>query len=189
MLRAQVPAGKRAGIYRVAWRSRRTAPSPSPGPPTFLGVSAVCLQHADGYAYRLDTDNQKGEVAQILCRLKATVPLAQLPMANYQANKKQLISQHFDGIAAKRPGWFKHNWLYHARVVQVCKPFLNPDSRVLEVGCSTGDLINAINPAAGVGIDLSDASIAIARQHYPRYQWIHADAETLSYSEPLDQPS
>src|SRR5258708_17299069 len=109
-------------------------------------------------------------------------------MAGFQTTIKQLISQHFDSIASKRPSFFKQNWIYHEQIAKVCRPFLNPDSRVLELGCSTGDLINAINPAVGVGVDLSDASISIARQHYPRYQWLHADAEALPHSGPLDQP-
>src|SRR5260221_1814875 len=109
-------------------------------------------------------------------------------MAGFQTTNKQLISQHFDSIASKRPSFFKHNWIYHEQIARVCKPFLNPDSRVLELGCSTGDLLNAIDPAFGVGVDLSGASISIARQNYPRYQWICGDAEALPGIDPLDQP-
>src|SRR5260221_3001020 len=109
-------------------------------------------------------------------------------MAGFQTTNKQLISQHFDSIASKRPSFFKQNWIYHEQIAKVCRPFLNPDSRVLELGCSTGDLINAINPAVGVGVDLSDVSISIARKQYPQYQWIHADVEALPQLNGTNQP-
>jgi glycosyltransferase involved in cell wall biosynthesis len=109
-------------------------------------------------------------------------------MASFQATNKHLISRHFDKIASERPIWFKRNRIYHEQSIRVCKPFLNLDSRVLELGSSTGDLINALNPAVGVGVDLSAASISIAQAHYPRYQWIHADVEALPDLAAFDEP-
>jgi len=104
-----------------------------------------------------------------------------------QSDKKS-ISDHFDNIANERRSWFERNWIYHEQFARICKPFLNPDSRVLEVGCSTGDLLNALNPAHGVGIDLSPASIALAKERYPRYQWLQADIEALPTDEAFNKP-
>ena len=59
---------------------------------------------------------------------------------------------HFDANAARRPGWFRRNYLYHRQVLDACRPFLNPNSRVLELGCSTGDMLNALQPGYGVGL-------------------------------------
>jgi glycosyltransferase involved in cell wall biosynthesis/SAM-dependent methyltransferase len=72
--------------------------------------------------------------------------------------------------------------------VQACRPFLNPDSRVLELGCSTGDLLGALNPAYGVGIDISPAMISVAQENYPDYEFICADVEHLPNDAPLDAP-
>lgn len=92
---------------------------------------------------------------------------------------KQLIRQHFDKIAPDRSRWFERNRVYHEQIVTVCKPFLNPDSRVLELGCSTGNLLDALKPGFGVGVDLSAASIDLAQARYPNYRWICADVEAL----------
>lgn len=80
---------------------------------------------------------------------------------------KQTIITHFDTVAPARPAWFRRNYLYHDQIIQACRPFLNPDSRVLEIGCSTGDLLAALNPGHGVGIDISAKSIEIARENHP----------------------
>jgi glycosyltransferase involved in cell wall biosynthesis/SAM-dependent methyltransferase len=93
---------------------------------------------------------------------------------------KQAIIRHFDTHAAQRPAWFHRNYLYHKQIVTACRPFLNPDSRVLELGCSTGDLLNALKPGYGVGVDISPASIAIAQKNYPHLHWACADIEHLA---------
>ena len=58
---------------------------------------------------------------------------------------------------------------------------------MLEVGTGTGDLLNALRPSAGVGVDLSPAMVAIARKKYPHLRFeagsINAatDAGTFDY--------
>jgi glycosyltransferase involved in cell wall biosynthesis/SAM-dependent methyltransferase len=100
---------------------------------------------------------------------------------------KEQIIRHFDAQAAQRPAWFRRNYLYHDQIIAACRPFMNHDSRVLELGCSTGDLLNALNPGYGVGVDISPASIAVAKQHYPQFDLVHADIEDLPNSQPLNQ--
>lgn len=101
---------------------------------------------------------------------------------------KNRIIDHFDRIAEERPHWFRRNRVYSQQVIDACRPFLNPGSRVLELGCSTGDLLAALEPSVGVGIDISPASIAVASKQYPHLQWICADAECLPDTAPFDLP-
>jgi glycosyltransferase involved in cell wall biosynthesis/SAM-dependent methyltransferase len=101
--------------------------------------------------------------------------------------EKSTIRHYFDQLAPNRSYWFRRNWFYHQQIVQVCSPFLNPDSRVLELGCSTGDLLQALNPGYGVGVDFSAASINIAQQLYPDLNWLVADVEFLPEEPPLDK--
>ena len=51
-----------------------------------------------------------------------------------------------------------------------------PGLRVLEVGCGLGDLLAAVKPARGVGVDFSPAMIALARQRHPELEFQVADA-------------
>lgn len=105
---------------------------------------------------------------------------------------KQVLINYFDSVAPARPAWFKRNFTYHNQIIEACRPFLNPDSRVLEAGCSTGDLLAALNPAHGVGIDLSPRSIEIARANYPQpaLEWYCGDIESppdlAALREPFD---
>ncbi|HVO69959.1 MAG TPA: glycosyltransferase [Aggregatilineaceae bacterium] len=101
---------------------------------------------------------------------------------------KQAIIRHFDSNAHQRPAWFRRNYVYHKQIIDACRPFLNPDSRVLELGCSTGDMLNALQPGYGVGVDISPASIAVASSSYPHLHWVCADIEALPDAPPLDAP-
>jgi glycosyltransferase involved in cell wall biosynthesis/2-polyprenyl-3-methyl-5-hydroxy-6-metoxy-1,4-benzoquinol methylase len=101
---------------------------------------------------------------------------------------KMRIAAHFDGLSAQRSAFFRHNRLYHQQIIEACRPFLNPGSRVLELGCSTGDLLAWLQPAEGVGVDLSPKSIEQACQRHPSYTWVCGDAENLPQGAPFDRP-
>ncbi len=101
---------------------------------------------------------------------------------------KQIIQEHFDSLAPERPLWFARNHIYHDQIIRVCRLFLDDESCVLELGCSTGQLLAALRPAVGVGIDISPVSIQTAQQLYPDLHWICADVEQLPEDESLGQP-
>jgi ubiquinone/menaquinone biosynthesis C-methylase UbiE len=54
--------------------------------------------------------------------------------------------------------------------------------RVLEIGCGEGDLLHAVKPRRGVGIDFSATAIARAKLRFPEMTFIEADANSF---EPL----
>jgi Glycosyltransferases, probably involved in cell wall biogenesis len=54
---------------------------------------------------------------------------------------------------------------------------------VLELGCATGDLLNAVQPFKGVGIDISPKMVQLAQQKHPHLIFHVVNAEELS----LDQ--
>jgi ubiquinone/menaquinone biosynthesis C-methylase UbiE len=58
-----------------------------------------------------------------------------------------------------------------------------PGLRVLEVGCGLGDLLAAVKPARGVGVDFSPAMIALARQRHPELEFHVADAAKVGAAE------
>ena len=101
---------------------------------------------------------------------------------------KQHIRDHFDRHAEQRSAYFQRNIRYHQQLIDACRQFLNPDSRVLELGCSTGELLAALQPAHGVGVDLSPRSIEQAQARHPRYTWIVGDMESLPNHPALAQP-
>jgi hypothetical protein len=51
-----------------------------------------------------------------------------------------------------------------------------PGLRILELGSGTGDLLAALEPSLGVGVDLSAAMIRRATAAHPQLKFIHGDA-------------
>jgi len=60
---------------------------------------------------------------------------------------------------ARRPYFYA----YLTRLLRACIP---PGASVLEIGCGSGHMLAALEPARGVGIDLSGKAIADARQRH-----------------------
>src|SRR5215469_12167234 len=89
----------------------------------------------------------------------------------------------FDRYAPDLELWVAKNAAYYRaieRLVAFCVP---PGASVLEIGCGTGDLLAALRPTEGVGIDLSPKLIDRAREKHPDLQFIVADAESLDAPE------
>jgi SAM-dependent methyltransferase len=61
-----------------------------------------------------------------------------------------------------------------------------PGQRVLEVGCSLGDLLAEMKPAHGTGVDFSPAAITLARTRHPSLHFEVADAAEYSAPETFD---
>jgi len=61
-----------------------------------------------------------------------------------------------------------------------------PGQRVLEVGCALGDLLAAVNPSRGVGVDFSPAVLDLARKRHPKLEFADADAQEFFTDEKFD---
>jgi SAM-dependent methyltransferase len=61
-----------------------------------------------------------------------------------------------------------------------------PGLQVLELGCGLGDLLAAVKPARGVGMDFSPAMIALARERHPELEFQVADAAEAPTGEKFD---
>ena len=47
---------------------------------------------------------------------------------------------------------------------------------MLELGSGTGELLAALKPREGVGIDISPGMVEVARKRFPHLEWIVGDA-------------
>ncbi len=92
---------------------------------------------------------------------------------------KQVIHDYFDHLAAKRERWRKRNFFYHKTLAKQYRMIIPEGSTVLELGCGTGDLLNAVKPAVGYGIDFSEEMIAKAKRKYPELIFHTAEAESF----------
>ena len=98
------------------------------------------------------------------------------------AEKKHQATRqsHWDAIARKRDSWNGMGSWYHHRLEQIYRFLVSPGQRVLEVGSGTGNLLAAVQPAHGVGIDFSVEMVVRARKQHPEIEFVQADAHDLS---------
>lgn len=100
---------------------------------------------------------------------------------------KQAIREFFDREAKDRPKKrAKHKYYY--KLVENYFRFYVPEGTesVLVVGCGTGELLAALKPKRGVGIDISPRMIEEARKQYPEYEFHTMDAENIELGEQFD---
>jgi SAM-dependent methyltransferase len=94
---------------------------------------------------------------------------------------------HWNAVAIKRDSWNGWGAGYHSRLREIYRFLVPPALRVLEVGCGMGDLLAAVGPDRGVGIDFSPEMILRARRKHPDLEFCEGDAHDLaSLSGPFD---
>ncbi|MDH4207116.1 MAG: class I SAM-dependent methyltransferase, partial [Desulfobacteraceae bacterium] len=94
-------------------------------------------------------------------------------------SEKESIRKRFDALAKERQYWKDRNRYYYSDQEKYFR-FLAPESlSILELGCGTGDLLNALKPKRGVGIDFSSEMIRIASERYPNIEFRTADIEKI----------
>jgi ubiquinone/menaquinone biosynthesis C-methylase UbiE len=101
-------------------------------------------------------------------------------------SRKGRVREHFERVAPEYDGWKRRAWYYYRWLMRILGDEVPAGARVLDVGCGTGALLDAVRPAYGVGVDLSPAMVALARGRFPRLQFRVGDAEALEPGEAFD---
>jgi SAM-dependent methyltransferase len=96
---------------------------------------------------------------------------------------QQIHRAHWDAVMRKRDTWRGAGHWYHRRLQEVYRFLVNPGQRVLEIGCGEGDLLAALQPSFGLGIDFSHEAIRRATQRHPELHFLQADAHALPLSD------
>ncbi|MDP6179619.1 MAG: methyltransferase domain-containing protein, partial [Desulfatiglandales bacterium] len=81
--------------------------------------------------------------------------------------RKELIIKRFNSLAGRRQYWKDRNRYYYHDQERYFRFLIPGGLSVLEIGCGTGDLLHAMKPKRGVGIDFSPEMLKIAREKYP----------------------
>ena len=89
------------------------------------------------------------------------------------------FERFFDAYAADVDTWKARHTGYHEAIARVARFYVPRGVRVLEVGCGTGDLLAALEPSEGVGVDLSRAMVSLASARHPGLTFHHMAAERL----------
>ena len=83
------------------------------------------------------------------------------------------VGRHFEQIAPGYDRWKQKARYYYDAVKASVAEVVPSRSRVLEVGCGTGDILASLQPEDGVGIDLSRAMVEAATRKHPEIGRAH----------------
>lgn len=91
--------------------------------------------------------------------------------------RKEAIRRAADASAQRRDLYRRRAAYYHEEDIRYLR-FLIPEGlKILEIGCGGGEMLAALRPDRGVGIDLSPAMIAHARARHPEFEFHVGDPE------------
>jgi SAM-dependent methyltransferase len=96
------------------------------------------------------------------------------------------LTSYYDSLA---PRWESiRNRYYFQGVIRLMRFLAPPGARVLEIGCANGDLLAALEPSYGVGVDLSLPMVEAARGRHPDLHFVQMDAHDLAADPRLAGP-
>ncbi len=87
----------------------------------------------------------------------------------------------WQGVAANsaQGGRVGHRF-YLNHLKRIYRRLISPGQKVLEVGCGQGDLLDALEPAVGVGVDFCPETVAQARARHPEHTFLCLDAQEFA---------
>lgn len=150
--------------------------------PPARGSGFFCRPRALRSRWQYDadrTENPRMEDYDIQVPARAAkVPLAPTAAANRPGPKAlryraERIS-YWNNYERRRPGRY-----YHEEIRRIYQFLVPPGLRVLELGCGEGDLLAALKPRRGVGIDFSPRMVERARANYPQLEVFLGDVHDL----------
>jgi glycosyltransferase involved in cell wall biosynthesis/SAM-dependent methyltransferase len=89
-------------------------------------------------------------------------------------SKINATAAFYDQLASERGAWRSRNSYYYDYLAELLHFLIPRNKKVLSLGCSTGELLAAVAPSHGTGVDISPATIDQAQEH-------HKHAENLNF--------
>jgi len=78
--------------------------------------------------------------------------------------RRMRTRDHLANIAPRRESWIKHNRYYYELLGRLLRFLVEPQKKVLSVRCGTGNLLAAVKPRDGKGVDICATIVEIAQQ-------------------------
>jgi hypothetical protein len=82
--------------------------------------------------------------------------------------------------------WRSRNAYYYRWLDKIYKSIIRPGSRVLHVGCECGDILAAVRPSYGIGIDSDEQAIELAKKRFASLNFDVQDPHELRLDEKYD---
>jgi SAM-dependent methyltransferase len=110
------------------------------------------------------------------------------PVLQPQSERKRGLLRLFETSGGGQFRQGKFNSAYRESDRKFMKFLIPPGKRVLELGCGRGDMLAALEPSYGVGVDFSPATIARATSLHPGLKFVLGDAEDPATLAPIEGP-
>jgi ubiquinone/menaquinone biosynthesis C-methylase UbiE len=104
------------------------------------------------------------------------------------SQRKRDLLEHYEANVDELDRWRQFNTAYHEDDNKFMRFLIPPGKRVLELGCGRGDLLAALKPSYGVGIDFGAETIQKANARHPELYFVLGDAEDPSTLEAIEGP-
>jgi SAM-dependent methyltransferase len=91
--------------------------------------------------------------------------------------RKREFLEHAEATLNEQDRRGKFNAAYREDDRKFMRFLIPPGKRVLELGCGRGELLAALEPSYGVGVDFGARTIAKAKQLHPNLHFVLGDAE------------
>ncbi len=95
-------------------------------------------------------------------------------------------SEHWDRVAKKLDHWNGWGGYYQKRIAQVYRFNIPPGSDVLEIGCGSGNLLAGLEPAHGLGLDISAHMVERAKSLHSELDFRRSDSIRLNTRRKFD---
>jgi SAM-dependent methyltransferase len=102
--------------------------------------------------------------------------------------RKKIIQENANKYADSRDKWIKKNKYFYKDDYSYMRFLINKNKRVLDLGCGTGELLKALEPSSGVGVDFSSEMVNIAKNKYPEFEFLEGDLEDYNFISSLNGP-
>jgi len=100
--------------------------------------------------------------------------------------ERQSLVDFFNINAEKRDKWIRRNRYYNRLLNSFIRFLVQSESKILEIGCGTGQLLYSLKPKVGVGIDFSTEMVRIASLKYKTLDFKVADAHEFNFRDRFD---
>lgn len=86
---------------------------------------------------------------------------------------------HWEAVAHQPKPGISWSSAYHQRIQRIYQNIIPPGSTILELGCGEGDLLAALQPAIGIGVDFSGEMIRKAAGKHPSLTFLQGDVHKV----------
>jgi SAM-dependent methyltransferase len=115
-------------------------------------------------------------------------PIQSAAQAQYGNLRKDEFREYVESTLDRQDDRDSFNAAYRQDDRKFMRFLIPPGKRVLELGCGRGDLLAALEPSYGAGVDFGARTIARARELYPNLHFVIGDAEDPATLAPIEGP-